>query len=236
MKSWGLVGLMVVFGMILAVPAVAEESWGEFLELKRRAEQPPPWMEVDRPKVLTVDEVVKALTGARREINLGPYVYFEYGLPVIRRESRGNLDVLARALKEIGDDVYVDGHCCAIGTDRNNCRLSWARSSEVVYELEALGIGRSRLKPRGFGERCPLFQNDTEENRRMNRRVVLVMRDADPNPCQQEALCDRWRYRSSREDSSGYHDYPDRPRRSRDYDDRDDRDRRYRDYDDRDRR
>ena len=193
MRLLGFACGILALGLILAGPAMADESWDEFLAMKRRAEQPPPWMAADQPKLLTVDKVVKALTGARQEINLGPYVYFEYGVPVITRGSRRNLRTLAKALRELNQDVYVDGHCCSIGSDRNNCRLSWARASEVIYELEDRDIGGSKLRPRGYGERCPLFQNDTEENRRMNRRVVLVLRDAHPNPCQREERCRRSR-------------------------------------------
>ena len=189
MKRFGFVCAMLAFGLLFAGMSMADESWEEFQRMKRRAEEPQPWMKAEGPKFLKVDDVVAALTGVRQEINLGPYIYFEYGTPQIRRESWRNLEVLARALKKINKDIYVDGHCCAIGSDRNNCRLSWSRAREVVYELEDRGIGGSRLRPRGYGERCPLFQNDTEENRRMNRRVVLVLRDADPNPCQREERC-----------------------------------------------
>ncbi len=193
MKLLGYVCLILTLGLVFVGPAAADESWEEFLQMKRRAELPPPWMKDDRPQVLTADKVMSALTSARREINLGPYIYFEYGVPVIRRESLRNLDTLARVLKDLKEEFYVDGHCCSIGSDHNNCRLSWARAREVIYELEDRGIGRRRLTPRGYGKRCPLFQNDSEENRRMNRRVVLVPVNSDPNPCQREEECRRSR-------------------------------------------
>jgi hypothetical protein len=68
---------------------------------------------------------------------------------------------------------YVDGHTCSIGSNENNCRLSWERAAALVRILVDLGVPQSKLIPRGFGENHPAYSNEDEENRRKNRRVVL---------------------------------------------------------------
>jgi hypothetical protein len=82
--------------------------------------------------------------------------------------------------KKVGDTTmyaayYVDGHTCSIGSDENNCRLSWARANVVVQKLVDKGVDRRWLIPRGFGEAEPTTpgSNETEEGRRLNRRAVL---------------------------------------------------------------
>ncbi|HAA21445.1 MAG TPA: hypothetical protein DCP28_22775, partial [Cytophagales bacterium] len=54
-----------------------------------------------------------------------------------------------------------------------NQRLSEDRVRNVRRYLLDRGIARRRLEVRGFGESMPRFPNDTEENRRRNRRVEV---------------------------------------------------------------
>jgi len=39
----------------------------------------------------------------------------------------------------------------------------------------AMGVDRSRLSVKGFGESRPLVPNDSDENRRKNRRTEFVI-------------------------------------------------------------
>ncbi len=105
-------------------------------------------------------------------------VLFEYGSSKLKPTSYRQLAEIAEALKDPQMShisfVFVDGHTCDIGSDRRNCKLSWARVSSVVdFLVEKGGVPRSKLKPRGFGERDPIVENEGEENRAKNRRVVL---------------------------------------------------------------
>lgn len=61
----------------------------------------------------------------------------------------------------------------------SNWELSAARASAVVRMLSMNGVAAERMAAVGYGEHQPVARNDTEEGRRRNRRVViLVSRDA----------------------------------------------------------
>ncbi len=105
-------------------------------------------------------------------------ILFDYGSPRLRPESHRQLMEIAAALKDhrvaAVPFFFVDGHTCSIGTDQRNCQLSLARARSVVQFLVEKGaVPKERLRARGFGRRMPTVPNDSEENRKKNRRVVL---------------------------------------------------------------
>lgn len=57
----------------------------------------------------------------------------------------------------------------------SNWELSAARSAAVVRMLSMEGVEAERLAAVGYGEHQPVARNDTEEGRRRNRRVVLLI-------------------------------------------------------------
>ncbi len=105
-------------------------------------------------------------------------ILFDYGSSRLMESSFIQLAEIAAALKDPRlaaiPFFYVDGHTCDIGSEENNCRLSWDRAKSVVYHLITVGqVPPNKLKARGFGEYCPMHANTSEANRRLNRRVVL---------------------------------------------------------------
>ncbi|MEC8899061.1 MAG: OmpA family protein, partial [Pseudomonadota bacterium] len=61
----------------------------------------------------------------------------------------------------------------------SNWELSTARAAAVARMLMMEGIEPERLAAVGYGQYQPVARNDTEEGRRRNRRVVLLIsRDA----------------------------------------------------------
>jgi outer membrane protein OmpA-like peptidoglycan-associated protein len=87
------------------------------------------------------------------------------------------LEWLARVLADYPDrDVLVSGHTALAGTPEGRQRLSEERARAVVDWLIANGVrDRSELMYRGFGARRPVAGNDTEEERRRNRRVEITI-------------------------------------------------------------
>lgn len=104
-------------------------------------------------------------------------VQFDYGSARLRPESYPQLLNVVAALTNPAlfhvPFFFIDGHTCDIGSDENNCRLSWERANSVVAFLLQSGVPSHRLVARGFGERAPMYPNVSEEVRSMNRRVVL---------------------------------------------------------------
>jgi outer membrane protein OmpA-like peptidoglycan-associated protein len=68
-------------------------------------------------------------------------------------------------------NIEIGGHTDDSGDDTYNLDLSQKRVNNVKKQLATMGIAAERLKAIGYGESKPLVSNDTEENRRKNRRV-----------------------------------------------------------------
>ena len=88
------------------------------------------------------------------------------------------------ALSELADWLTADadrtvvlvGHSDNIGGLEDNIRLSERRATSVAEMLvRAFGIPRGRISARGVGYLAPIAPNETEEGRRLNRRVEAVV-------------------------------------------------------------
>jgi outer membrane protein OmpA-like peptidoglycan-associated protein len=112
-------------------------------------------------------------------------VLFEYDHCAINPESYKELRKVSDALKNHPEwgQVRVEGHASDEGAqkDEYNLRLSRCRASRIVRFLVYYGVEESRLTYLGFGYRCPEVPNESEENRRKNRRVEFV-RNPEDNP------------------------------------------------------
>ncbi len=106
---------------------------------------------------------------------------FDLGKTELRADSVNLLNQIAEFLKDIKNDITVEGHTddWPINTKEfpTNWELSTARATTVVrYFTEELGMAAARFSASGSGEYRPIRPNDTEENRAQNRRVDLVVR------------------------------------------------------------
>ncbi len=93
------------------------------------------------------------------------------------------IEKIAGVLTNRDNAVRVEGFTDdrPIRTDAfpSNWELSTARAAAVVRMLTMEGVDAQRLAAVGYGQHQPVARNDTEEGRRRNRRVVLLIsRDA----------------------------------------------------------
>lgn len=89
-------------------------------------------------------------------------------------ESASLVSVIAAAMKELPDAIFLlEGHTCDLGEDDHNQRLSEDRSLRVRTLLGDMGIPSSRLLSVGQGESQCEVANTSDENRALNRRVVI---------------------------------------------------------------
>lgn len=99
-------------------------------------------------------------------------VFFEQGKPVLKPESYPELDRLVAILKENTTmEIALSGHTDNVGNPTSLIALSQARVGAVKDYLVKNGIAASRITGKGYGSEKPLVKNDTEEHRKMNRRV-----------------------------------------------------------------
>jgi chemotaxis protein MotB len=117
------------------------------------------------------------------ELNLPDSLLFGSGDAEPHYDAFDVVDKIAKVLKGGDNAVRVEGFTDnkAIKTQRfpSNWELSAARASAVVRMLTMDGIEPERLAAVGYGQYQPVARNDTEEGRKRNRRVVLLIsRDA----------------------------------------------------------
>lgn len=91
---------------------------------------------------------------------------------------------LARVLRTEPSVIRIEGHTDdrPIRTPRyaSNWELSTARATRVVqFLVEEGALPPARLSAAGYGEYRPRLANDTAESRARNRRVDIVVLDAD---------------------------------------------------------
>jgi chemotaxis protein MotB len=112
-------------------------------------------------------------------------VLFDLGDVTIKKEMREILGDVADVVKKFPDrQLVVEGHTddLPIRTAKipSNWELSALRATVVVkYFVEEKGLDPSRLSAAGYGEFQPLVPNVNEANRRMNRRVDVVIMKLD---------------------------------------------------------
>lgn len=102
-----------------------------------------------------------------------PFVTFEYDSARLRPEAFATLDEAVVTLQRNPDlRIEVAGYTDSTGSDAYNEALSQRRAETVHRYLVERGVTNT-LTARGYGERDPIADNGTEQERAQNRRVVL---------------------------------------------------------------
>jgi outer membrane protein OmpA-like peptidoglycan-associated protein len=69
--------------------------------------------------------------------------------------------------------IKLEGHTDNFGSYEYNLQLSLKRVQSVAKYLIEKGISPERIEFQGYSYSCPIASNDTEEGRKINRRVVF---------------------------------------------------------------
>jgi chemotaxis protein MotB len=118
------------------------------------------------------------------EITLDGEVTFASGSTRLTSEGKEMLNTIWDVLQNYPDrDVLIEGHTDNVPIAPqfqyryySNWELSSARANSVLqYVLQKYGVDPNRLCAVGNGEYHPIASNDTEDGRRMNRRVVITV-------------------------------------------------------------
>ncbi|MDO5386126.1 MAG: OmpA family protein [Pseudomonadota bacterium] len=89
------------------------------------------------------------------------------------------LDSIAKVLTEYNQtNVYVSGYTDNTGSAATNNKLSANRASSVSSYLNLRGVAASRLHSAGYGSSNPIASNSTAAGREQNRRVEIVLVNA----------------------------------------------------------
>ncbi len=127
-----------------------------------------------RVDILITSSQTNAKGSKNRSFELGVPIQLEiqfvYGRDEVLRGSYGDIQFLMETLQaDKSLFVTLSGHVCC-GTDSQN--LSGKRAERIKQILIMEGnISGSRITAIGFGNKKPLFVEDSEEHRQANRRV-----------------------------------------------------------------
>ncbi len=111
-------------------------------------------------------------------------ILFGSGSVKVKKKGREVLLKLADSLKDAKDqNIVVEGHTDDVPISKSlqakfpsNWELSTARAAAVVRFLRGkAGVEPERLTACGYGSYQPVASNETEEGRRQNRRIEIIL-------------------------------------------------------------
>ena len=103
-------------------------------------------------------------------------VFFETGSAQLNPNSLHELNLLSQWLTEnAAIFIQINGHTDLIGAEEMNVQLSTQRAKTVYEYLIQSGIGRERLRYKGYGSSKPVADNATEKGRKENRRTEFIL-------------------------------------------------------------
>jgi outer membrane protein OmpA-like peptidoglycan-associated protein len=149
----------------------------------RTAEADAAKAQVDSDQVLIAE--LLALNAQKTErgmvITLGD-VLFSTGKAQLKPDGTRNVQKLGDFLTKYPQNkVSVEGHTDSVGTNSYNQELSDRRAYSVRTALTDMGISNDRVATHGYGEEFPVASNNNAESRQLNRRVEIILSDANGN-------------------------------------------------------
>ncbi len=109
------------------------------------------------------------------QITFASGLMFDFDSDIIRGAARTNLDALADNLDKYEKrDLLIVGHTDAVGSREYNEDLSMRRADSAARYLRNRGVD-GVIATRGRGEDEPVASNETDEGRRLNRRIEVAI-------------------------------------------------------------
>ncbi len=113
-------------------------------------------------------------------VKLPDNILFDPGKTDLKPAGKEAIAQVAQILTGIeGRKFQVTGHTDNVpiksGKFKSNWELSAQRAVEVVKFMSANGMDAKRLSAAGYADELPVAGNDTDEGRRQNRRIEIVV-------------------------------------------------------------
>ncbi|MBS1152894.1 MAG: hypothetical protein H6Q89_4592, partial [Myxococcaceae bacterium] len=132
----------------------------------------------DNPEVVLYLEKGKALVFDQKPIALGEAftltVFFDQARAELKKQSKPELDKVVQFLgANPTAEIELSGHTSSEGEAGANRSLSYRRVKACKDYVTSKGVDPGRIIAVGHGPDLPVAPNDTELNRKKNRRVEL---------------------------------------------------------------
>ncbi len=144
--------------------------------------EPLPYPEVSERPLFAPTERIDGFSRERAAdadvtIDVAADLLFAFNSADLSPDASAQLAALVDQIAEraTAGEIAVIGHTDDVGDDAFNSDLSVRRAAAVAGVLEpALATAGLDVSIEGRGEREPVVENDTEQNRQLNRRVSIV--------------------------------------------------------------
>ena len=128
----------------------------------------------------TRDQIKFILEKRGLVIRVSEQIFFNSGEAAMRPKMIPILNVIAKALETLPNQIRIEGHTDNIPINTplypSNWELSTARATTIVrFLLAYYDFSPDRLSATGYAEFRPIESNDTTEGRLQNRRVDFVI-------------------------------------------------------------
>lgn len=132
------------------------------IEEKRLAEE----QRVEQEKIVAKEKLLEVFKLTQVE--------FEVNSMQLTVKSEELLNTTAEVIKKYSNFKYnIQGHTDSRGNEEFNVKLSGKRANQVKKYLVSRGIRENILSTEGIGSAQPIADNETEEGRVLNRRVIF---------------------------------------------------------------
>jgi chemotaxis protein MotB len=166
-----------LLGEIEKLEAVTAEQKKSMRELSTQADQ----LELQLKEEIEKGEIRLKRYKTKTIINIDNSILFDSGRTAVKEGVKKSLSKIATALNNFPENnIQIEGHTddVPINTPKfpSNWELSAARALSVLrFFVDKTDVDPRKLSAVGYGEYRPLVPNDTPENKRLNRRVDIVI-------------------------------------------------------------
>jgi len=103
-------------------------------------------------------------------------IFFDFDRYELKDESKIELNKLALFLESNPSvQIEIAGHTDNVGDSQYNQELSKKRAKVVYNYLLNWGIESSQMVHEGYGDKRPLVENNSDQNRQNNRRIEFII-------------------------------------------------------------
>jgi hypothetical protein len=103
-------------------------------------------------------------------------IFFESGKYELTDSGKMLVTAMIDSLKNYSKyQIFIKGNTDATGDSIKNQKLSEDRSAKVKEMFVANGVDEKSITINSLGENAPIASNETEDGKRMNRRVDIII-------------------------------------------------------------
>lgn len=131
-------------------------------------------------RTVSIREIPEGLVLSLREIG-----FFESGSAALQSNSLETFDRIGEVVRVYPCNLRIEGHTDDVPIHNSQFHSNWELSTARASEIIRILVTREHLEPQrlsaaGYGEYHPVADNSTDEGRRINRRVDIVIMNPRP--------------------------------------------------------